>query len=131
MSIIEKINIDITTYRRNKDSNSLITLQTLLGSINNLPKNKQDDSGAISKIKATLEGIEVMLNNLKSDDTRVPKLKNERELLSSYMPKILSSEEVDKILDEHKFTSIKDAMAYFKTNYPNRADLGYISKKLK
>ncbi len=131
MSIIEKINIDITTYRRNKDSNSLITLQTLLGSINNLPKNKQDDSGAISKIKATLEGIEVMLNNLKSDDMRVPKLKNERELLSSYMPKILSSEEVDKILDEHKFTSIKDAMAYFKTNYPNRADLGYISKKLK
>ncbi len=131
MSIIEKINIDITTYRRNKDSNSLITLQTLLGSINNLPKNKQDDSGAISKIKATLEGIEVMLNNLKSDDMRVPKLKNERELLSSYMPKILSSEEVDKILDEHKFTSIKDTMAYFKTNYPNRADLGYISKKLK
>ena len=131
MSIIEKINIDITTYRRNKDSNSLITLQTLLGSINNLPKNKQDDSGAISKIKATLEGIEVMLNNLKSDDMRVLKLKNERELLSSYMPKILSSEEVDKILDEHKFTSIKDTMAYFKTNYPNRADLGYISKKLK
>ena len=131
MNIIEKINIDITTYRRNKDSNSLITLQTLLGSINNLPKNKQDDSGAISKIKATLEGIEVMLNNLKSDDMRVPKLKNERELLSSYMPKILSSEEVDKILDEHKFASIKDAMAYFKTNYPNRADLGYISKKLK
>ena len=131
MNIIEKINIDITTYRRNKDSNSLITLQTLLGSINNLPKNKQDDSGAISKIKATLEGIEVMLNNLKSDDMRVPKLKNERELLSSYMPKILSSEEVDKILDEHKFTSIKDTMAYFKTNYPNRADLGYISKKLK
>ena len=131
MNIIEKINIDITTYRRNKDSNSLITLQTLLGSINNLPKNKQDDSGAIYKIKATLEGIEVMLNNLKSDDMRVPKLKNERELLSSYMPKNLSSEEVDKILDEHKFTSIKDAMAYFKTNYPNRADLGYISKKLK
>ena len=131
MNIIEKINIDITTYRRNKDSNSLITLQTLLGSINNLPKNKQDDSGAISKIKATLEGIEVMLNNLKSDDMRVLKLKNERELLSSYMPKILSSEEVDKILDEHKFTSIKDTMAYFKTNYPNRADLGYISKKLK
>ena len=131
MNIIEKINADIITYRRNKNSDALISLQTLLGSINNLPKNKQDDSGAISKIKATLEGIEVMLNNLKSDDMRVPKLKNERELLSSYMPKILSSEEVDKILDEHKFTSIKDAMAYFKTNYPNRADLGYISKKLK
>ena len=131
MNIIEKINADIITYRRNKNSDALISLQTLLGSINNLPKNKQDDSGAISKIKATLEGIEVMLNNLKSDDMRVPKLKNERELLSSYMPKILSSEEVDKILDEHKFTSIKDTMAYFKTNYPNRADLGYISKKLK
>ena len=131
MNIIEKINADIITYRRNKNSDALISLQTLLGAINNLPKNKQDDSGAISKIKATLEGIEVMLNNLKSDDMRVPKLKNERELLSSYMPKILSSEEVDKILDEHKFASIKDAMAYFKTNYPNRADLGYISKKLK
>ena len=41
------------------------------------------------------------------------------------------SYQVYKILDEHKFASINDAMAYFKTNYPNRADLGYISKKLK
>jgi uncharacterized protein YqeY len=131
MNIIEKINADIITYRRNKNSDALISLQTLLGAINNLPKNKQDDSGAISKIKASLEGIEVMLINLKSDDARVSKLKAERELLFAYMPKILSNEEVDKILDEHKFTSIKDAMAHFKTNYPNRADLGYISKKLK
>ena len=67
MNIIEKINADIITYRRNKNSDALISLQTLLGAINNLPKNKQDDSGAISKIKASLEGIEVMLNNLKSD----------------------------------------------------------------
>ena len=131
MTIIEKINADIITYRRNKNSDALISLQTLLGSINNLPKNKQDDSGAISKIKASLEGIEVMLLNLKSDDDRVPKLKAERELLFAYMPKILSNEEVDKILEEQKFTNIKDAMTYFKNNYPNQVNLVYVSSKMK
>ena len=54
MNIIEKINADIITYRRNKNSDALISLQTLFGAINNLPKNKQDDSGAISKIKAMI-----------------------------------------------------------------------------
>ena len=131
MNIIEKINADIITYRRNKNSDALISLQTLLGAINNLPKNKQDDSGAISKIKASLEGIEVMLLNLKSDDARVSKLKAERELLFAYMPKILSNEEVDKILEEQKFTNIKDTMTYFKNNYPNQVNLVYVSSKMK
>ena len=131
MNIIEKINADIITYRRNKNSDALISLQTLLGAINNLPKNKQDDSGAISKIKASLEGIEVMLLNLKSDDARVSKLTAERELLFAYMPKILSNEEVDKILEEQKFTNIKDAMTYFKNNYPNQVNLVYVSSKMK
>lgn len=129
MSIISKIEDDIKSARLTKSSDTLISLQTLLGAIQNLPKNKYNDEGAISKIKASLDGIEVMLSSLPSSDARVEKLTKEKELLSSYMPKMLTNEEVDIIIKENSLNNIKDAMAFFNKEYPGKINRAYVSSK--
>lgn len=131
MNIIEKIELDIKNARKASDAATLVSLQTLLGSIQNLQKNKQNDEGAISKIKSSLDGISVMLSHLDSNDSRVSKLETEKALLESYMPKVvmLNNDVVDDLISQNALTNIKDAMSFFQRNYAGKVDRAYVASK--
>ena len=143
MTLSEKINSDMITYMKNKDSFSLGVVRMVKGAIQlekiNLKRDLNDDEviGVISKqIKMRNDSIAEFTKANRTD--LVSQYKKEVELLSTYMPEQLSLEEVSKVIDEAfasvKPTSAKDmglVMREVSPKLKGRADMGKVNALIK
>ena len=125
MTLSEKINSDMITYMKNKDSFSLGVIRMVKGAIQlekiNLKRDLNDDEviAVISKqIKMRNDSIAEFTKANRSD--LVEQYKKEVELLTTYMPEQLSEEEIKKIIDE----------AFVKINPGSSKDMGLIMKEV-
>ena len=50
------------------------------------------------------------------------------EIVKSYLPKMMSEEEIKEVIETLADPSIKTIMTEFKTNYAGKADMGLVSK---
>lgn len=50
------------------------------------------------------------------------------EIVKSYLPKMMSEEEIREVIEKLEDHSIKTIMTEFKTNYAGKADMGLVSK---
>lgn len=50
------------------------------------------------------------------------------EIVKSYLPKMMSEEEIKAVIEKLEDHSIKTIMTEFKTNYAGKADMGLVSK---
>lgn len=50
------------------------------------------------------------------------------EIVKSYLPKMMSEEEIKEVIEKLEVHSIKTIMTEFKTNYAGKADMGLVSK---
>ena len=50
------------------------------------------------------------------------------EIVKSYLPKMMSEEEIKEVIEKLADYSIKTIMTEFKTNYAGKADMGLVSK---
>ena len=131
-TLLERIKADIMTYRRSKESAKVTLLQTLVGELETLQKKgeKFDDARVMKTINSFINNNNIVITAF-PDDPRSILLKNENDLLSSYLPSILSEQEIDNIISENTFTSLKEGMEFFKANYTGQYDGSVVSKKLK
>ena len=104
MTLTEKINNDMITYMKNKDSFSLGVLRMVKGAIQlekiNLKRELNDDEviAVISKqIKLRNDSINEFEKANRTD--LVEQNKKEISILNTYMPPELSTDEVNKIID--------------------------------
>ena len=125
MSLFEQINSDMVTYMKEKDSFKLGVVRMVKGAIQlekiNLKRDLNDEEviAVVSKqIKMRNDSIAEFTKANRLD--LVEQYKNEIEVLNKYMPEQLSSEEVDKILDE----------AFAKVNPTSSKDMGLIMKEV-
>ena len=143
MTLSEKINSDMITYMKNKDSFSLGVIRMVKGAIQleklNLKRDLNDDEviGVISKqIKMRNDSIAEFTKANRTD--LVEQYKKEVELLSTYMPEQLSEDDILKIIDE-AFNSInptgpKDMGLIMREVSPKlkgRADMGKVNALIK
>lgn len=109
--------------------NKYMILTTELRAKNEEPK----DDDLLKIISKTLKELEeekasyVQANREES----VKKIEEQMSYISSYMPKLLSEEEIKNIILSLEDKSIPSVMKYFKTNYPNKVDMGVVNKVLK
>ena len=125
MTLSEKINNDMITYMKNKDSFSLGVLRMVKGAIQlekiNLKRELNDDEviSVISKqIKMRNDSINEFAKANRND--LVEQYQKEIELLNKYLPEQLTLEEVNKIIDE----------AFTKINPTSSKDMGLIMKEV-
>ena len=125
MSLFEQINSDMVTYMKEKDSFKLGVVRMVKGAIQlekiNLKRDLNDEEviAVVSKqIKMRNDSIAEFTKANRLD--LVEQYKNEIEILNKYMPEQLSSEEVDKILDE----------AFAKVNPTGSKDMGLIMREV-
>ena len=143
MTLSEKINSDMISYMKNKDSFSLGVVRMVKGAIQlekiNLKRELNDDEviAVIAKqIKMRNDSVNEFEKANRTD--LVDQYKKEIELLKTYMPKELSDEEIAKIIDE-AFASInptgpKDMGLIMKEISPKlkgRADMGKVNALIK
>ena len=142
--MLDRITKDIVDAMKNKDTLKLSTLRLLKGAIDLEKINKKLDTISdedivviISKqIKTRKESIAEFEKGNRTD--LIDKTKKEIEILSSYMPELLSEEEVTKIIDEAivkvNASIIKDmglVMKEVSAKLKGRADMSLVSSKIK
>ena len=148
MDLKNKINLDYNEALKAKDKSKISTYRLILSAIKDLdianrsgPNKKDTDDDDIKKllkkmIKQRAESIDVYKKNNREDLLKIEE--NERQILSSYLPKQLSEEETKKICSEvaQKLgaSSIKDmgkVMGELKKNYSDTLDFSKAGSLLK
>lgn len=143
MNLNDRIMNDLKESMKNKDSFKLSVIRMLKGAIQLEKINKKRDLtdeeviDVISKqIKLRKDSINEFTKAGRND--LVENTKKEVEILNEYMPEQLSSEEVNKIIDEAFLklnpTSSKDMGLIIKEISPKvkgRTDMGEVSKIIK
>lgn len=130
----------------NKDENAKRVISTLRAEIKNKEielrtSNKEMNDDVILSlvqklIKQTKDAIEMFKNGGRED--LVEKNEKEISILTQFLPKQLTTDEIDDILKQeietNSITSMKDMgklMGVLKTKYSGQMDFGYVSKKVK
>ncbi len=142
--MLDRITKDIVDAMKNKDTLKLSTLRLLKGAIDLEKINKKLDTISdedivviISKqIKTRKESIAEFEKGNRTD--LIDQTKKEIEILSSYMPELLSEEEVTKIIDEAivkvNASTIKNmglVMKEVSAKLKGRADMSLVSSIIK
>ena len=143
MTLLEKINNDMITYMKSKDSFSLGVIRMVKGAIQlekiNKKRDLTDDEvvAVISKqIKMRNDSIEEFTKANRQD--LIDQYQKEIDLLKTYMPEQLSDEEISKIIEEAfnivNPTSSKDMGLIMREVSPKlkgRADMGKVNAIIK
>ena len=125
MTLNEIINIDMVTFMKSKDSFSLGVVRMVKGAIQlekiNLKRDLNDEE-VIAVVSKQIKMRNDSINEFTKADRLdlVEQYKKEIEVLNKYMPEQLSSEEVDKIIEE----------AFNKVNPTGPKDMGLIMKEV-
>lgn len=143
MTLFERINNDMISYMKSKDSFSLGVIRMVKGAIQlekiNKKRDLTDDEvvAVISKqIKMRNDSIEEFTKANRQD--LIDQYQKEIDLLKAYMPEQLSDEEISKIIDEAfnivNPTSSKDMGLIMREVSPKlkgRADMGKVNAIIK
>ena len=125
MTLVEKINSDMITYMKNKDSFSLGVIRMLKGAIQLEKINKKRELNDDEVIAVISKQIKMRNDSIKEFEKAnrtdlVEQNQKEIAILNTYMPEQLSDEEVNKIIDE----------AFVKLNPTSSKDMGIIMKEI-
>lgn len=144
MKLIDKINEDIKTYMKNKDTLRLNVVRMVKSSIQleliNSKKETLEDDEVINIISKQIKMRNDSISEFKkaSRDDLIKSYEEEIKVLKEYMPAELSEEEVISIIDEAlistKSTSIKEMKVVMKEVTPKvrgRFDMATVSNIIK
>jgi uncharacterized protein YqeY len=116
MKLQEKINQDLKNAMISKDIEKRDLLRVVIGEMNRVGKEVTDEN--VIKIIRKMQENAIQLNN-----------KIEEEILDIYLPKMLSNEDLEKIISNimtiNNFSTIKDTgkiMSELKVKYPSQYD---------
>ena len=133
MNLYATIVSQLKDAMRQKDTDTLNTLRYIKGIIDNKTRLAKPVEASDENIIAMITPIVRDLNvtyEASEGDGKI-RLKKEIELLSSFLPKMLSHEEIDNIIMKESLSTIKDTMTYFNTHYFKQYDASYIASKFK
>lgn len=132
MSLYQKLKLDLIEYRRNRDKERSVLLQTLIGELNTKEKSNVmiDDSYVYKLIKIFTSNNNQTIAKL-SDAEAIKRLQDENEFLESYLPKLLSEDEIKTIISENALTDLPSGMKYFKQHHNGQYDGKLVSSLLR
>jgi uncharacterized protein YqeY len=132
--LMDAIRKDMFEAKKVKDTVKANLLSTLFSEIFTLSKSGKEltEEDELKIIRKFLKNIDETLALDIPEGTKT-KLKSEKEILESYLPKQLNKDEIEKIVAglvaEGK--GMKDIMPHFKENYPGKYDGRTVSEIVK
>lgn len=138
-TIYDRIKEDMKDAMRNKDQQKVNSLRYVIGVFDTKARLDKPELATDDNVIAFLTGFVRDLKKSIDDCDNAPgdfsltraNLVKEIETYNVYLPQQLTTEEIDAICAEQNFPSIKEAMAFFKTNYFKQYDAKYVSAKYK
>lgn len=128
INMLSKLKSDLLKSRKNQDVNRSIILSTLIGEIETLQSRDKSkilsDGDIIKMIDKTIANTKERLQYRADEQGEL-----EVQLLSSYLPKRLTEEEIRQIKLDNGFTSAKELMPFLKANFDGLYD-GKLASKI-
>ncbi len=124
---------------KNKDTNAQNVLGVIIAAYQKAESDKKvkgqemtdaDMVSLLNKVSKELEDEKVMYEKA----SRMEEMQNSQiqlDIVKSYMPKMMSEEEVRDIISKLDDKSIKNVMMTFKTQYAGKVDMSLVSKVAK
>lgn len=106
---------------RNSHTETRTLLGTVLGELDRISKNPTNDD-CIKVIKKMIESNK-LINTIEA--------LYENQLLEQFIPKQLTEDQIETIIKQERFASIKDCMGFFKELYAGLYDGKVVSKIFK
>lgn len=130
--LYQKLKIDLIEYRIKRDIERTKILQTLVGELNTKEKSNIviDDSYVCKLIKIFTNNNTQTISKI-SDAEAIKRLQDENEFLESYLPKLLSEDEIKTIISENALTDLPSGMKYFKQHHNGQYDGKLVSSLLR
>jgi len=131
-TLYEEMKSDLIEFRRARDSNRTKILQTLIGELNTQEKNKVviDDAYVIKLVKIFIKNNQETLKNAKFEEM-IERLEFENEFMETYLPHMLTEDEVKSIIQDKSLNDLAFGMKYFKQHYNGQYDGKMVSELLK
>lgn len=113
---------------------SIIMNKYLLASIELRSKGTEiSDVDMIHIIQKTIKELDEEYENYSkvNNTTEMSNITAQKEILSLYLPKMLSIDEIKQIIDKLEDKSVPAVMKYFKLNYAGKVNMADVSKAMK
>lgn len=135
MDLLEQINQKYKQAFLDKDEAtkgvlSLVKTKISLLSIDKRAENKEvDDKDIISIMQKMVNQLNEELNGYKSAgrEEQVHFIEKQKEALSSFLPKLMSDEEIINEINTLEDKSIGAIMSHFRKNFDGKCDMGRVS----
>ncbi len=121
---------------KNKDTNAQNVMGVLIAAYQKAESDKKvkgqemtdaDMVSILNKVLKELEDEKAMYEGAGRTEEANSSLA-QMEIVKSYMPKMMSEEEVRKVIEGLEDKSIKNVMQTFKSQYAGKVDMGLVSK---
>lgn len=137
--IIDEIKKQNIVAMKEKNTNarniySIIMNKYLLASIELRSKGTEiSDVDMIHIIQKTIKELDEEYENYSkvNNTTEMSNITAQKEILSQYLPKMLSIDEIKQIIDTLEDKSVPAVMKYFKLNYAGKVNMADVSKAMK
>ena len=113
---------------------SIIMNKYLLASIELRSKGTEiSDEDMIHIIQKTIKELDEEYENYSkvNNTTEMSNITAQKEILSQYLPKMLSIDEIKQIIDTLEDKSVPAVMKHFKLNYAGKVNMADVSKAMK
>jgi len=125
---------DMITAMKNKDKLKKDVLSLLYSKLKNksielkqLPLEDNESTKIVQKFIKELDD-EIVLNIKVNRIEAANNLKLQKEVVSSYLPKMLSEDEIRNEIEKLTDKSIPSIMKHFKANFNGKVDMGLVNK---
>ena len=124
---------------KDKDSNArailgIVMNKYMLASVEKRAKNEEmTDVDMVSILQKTIKELSDEFNTYDKAgrQEQANEVKAQKELLETYLPQMMSEEEIKDIIISLEDKSIGNVMKHFKLNYAGKCDMGMVQKVLK
>ncbi len=124
------------TALKEHDTNAQIVLSLVISAYQKMQIDKQGkgqemtDADMVSVLNKTLKELadekEMYESNGRKEQAEADA--KQIEIVKSYLPKMMSEEEIRAVIEKLEDRSIKSVMTEFKTNYAGKADMSLVSR---
>ena len=115
---------------KEKDTVTRGILSIILGKLVTMSKDKEiQDSDVLVLLQKTSKELDEQVLEFEKANRpeRVAELKVQKEFVESYLPKMLTEEEIVNIINSLEDKSIQNVMKHFKANYTGVVDMKLVS----
>ena len=133
---IKKANM-VALKEKNQTARAIYSVVMTKGMLETVKKREKGetltDADMVSILQKTIKELDDEASSYKQagKEGQAQEIEKQKEIIVAYLPKMLSEEEIYKIIEKQEDKSVPNIMKYFKANYAGKVEMAKVGAVLK